>query len=390
MLNIDEPAHLQPKLALLRLGFRPFFLFGALFSLVALTLWGSFLTGRLGFTPHGNPLWWHGHEMLFGFVMAIVAGFLLTASQTWTGQKSIKGWPLGALFLLWLTPRILLANNQWGSFEVVAMLDLLFAPAAALVLARQVIAVRQWRNFAFIPILLLLTMANALSYYGVSSQNSLLVSHAFHGATILMVTLVALIGGRVIPFFTDRATQWQRPDNISWLEKLTFISLMALFIAMLVGQHLAVMLCAAVAGITLLVRWSRWGVQSTFSVPLLWSLHLSYLCIPIGLLLIAMGASVSAGLHAMTVGGLGGMILAMMARVSLGHTGRNLLPPKVMTGAFALILISTITRVLASLFPEQFMLWLTVALVAWIFAFGTFVVCYAPILLTPRVDGRPG
>ncbi len=390
MLNIDEPAHRQPKLALLRLGFRPFFLFGALFSLIALALWGSFLTGRLGFAPHGNPLWWHGHEMLFGFVMAIVAGFLLTASQTWTGQKSIKGWPLGALFLLWLSPRILLTNNQWGSFEVIALLDLLFAPVTALVLAKQVIAVKQWRNFAFIPILLLLTLANALSYYGVSGQNSLLVSHAFHGATILMVTIVALIGGRVIPFFTDRATQWQRLDNISWLEKLTFVSLIALFIAMLIGQPLPVMICAAIAGIALLVRWSRWGVQSTLKVPLLWSLHLSYLCIPAGLLLIASGAGVSAGLHAMTVGGLGGMILAMMARVSLGHTGRNLLPPKVMPIAFGLILLSTITRVLANLYPEQFIFWLTLALLAWIIAFGAFVLCYAPILLRPRVDGRPG
>ena len=159
---------------------------------------------------------------------------------------------------------------------------------------------------------------------------------------------------------------------------------------MLIGLSLPVIISASIAGIVLLVRWSRWSVQSTFKVPLLWSLHFSYLCIPAGFLLIAVGASISAGLHNMTVGGLGGMILAMMARVSLSHTDHNLLPPKVMPIAFALILLSTVTRIWATLSPDHFIYSLMVALFTWILAFGAFVLCYAPILLSPRVDGRPG
>ncbi|OEG72027.1 short-chain dehydrogenase [Shewanella colwelliana] len=390
MLNIDEPSDRQPNWPFLRLGFRPFFLLGTLFSIVAMGLWGSFFLGQMSFTPHGNPLWWHGHEMIYGFVMAIVAGFILTASQTWTGQPSIKGKALGLLVLLWLIPRVLLIQRQWFPFELVASIDLLFAPLVAWILGKQVIVVKQWRNFAFIPIFLLLSIANALSYYGVLTRDLALVTQAFHGASILMVTIVALIGGRVVPFFTDRATTWQRVESLAWLEKLTFISLILLFAANIIGNALAIQIMAMIAGTTLLFRWSRWGVQSTLRVPLLWSLHLSYLFIPVGLLLMATGLNFSAGLHAMTVGGLGGMILAMMARVSLGHTGRNLVPPKTMVLGFGLILIAATSRVLAALLPQQFSLWLAIAILSWILAFASFFICYMPILVKPRIDGRPG
>lgn len=213
MLNIDEPAHLQPRIALFRLGFRPFFLFASLFSVLALGIWGGFLSGINLLPLSVNPLWWHGHEMIFGFVCAVVAGFLLTAVQNWTGQAGIKGVGLLGLFSVWLLPRLLLLMPLAIPFTLIMFIDLLFLPLTALILAQAVIRVRQWRNFVFIPILALLTLMNALSYYGVLTNQFEWINIGLYGAVVLISIIVALLGGRVIPFFTERATQWQRKNR---------------------------------------------------------------------------------------------------------------------------------------------------------------------------------
>ncbi|WP_299789770.1 NnrS family protein [uncultured Shewanella sp.] len=390
MLNIDEPAHLQPKFALFNLGFRPFFLLGALFSLISIGIWGGFFFGHFQFSPHGDPIWWHGHEMIFGFVMAIIAGFLLTAVQNWTGQPGIKGIALMGLAVVWLLPRILLLNNGWLPLQTVMALDLAFAPLTALFLARSVLKVKQWRNLIFVPILLMLTFVNGMSYYGLLINAPELTKTALYCAILLMVTVVALIGGRVIPFFTDRASEWERKPNIMLLEVSSFVSLALLIVTVLFQQPILIQIASAVAGLLLLIRWSRWGGRYTLQVPLLWSLHISYLFIPLGLLLIATGNHFSAGLHGITLGGLGGMILAMMARVSLGHTGRKLSPPRLITIAFMLIISATIFRMLAGLMPGHYLPLLKVAIGSWLLSFAIFLYHYAPILFKARVDGRPG
>ncbi|RTR26789.1 NnrS family protein [Shewanella atlantica] len=390
MLNIDEPTQPQPQFSLFNLGFRPFFLLGAIFSLIAISIWGGFFFGHIQFSPHGDPIWWHGHEMIFGFVIAIIAGFLLTAVQNWTGQPGVKGKSLIALVLVWLLPRVLLLDKDWVSLEVIMAIDLAFAPLTALFMARSVLKVKQWRNFAFVPILLMLMLVNALSYYGLLTNDSALTQTALHSAILLMVTVVALIGGRVIPFFTERATQWQRSPNIVWLEILTFISLILLILSVLFQHTLVIRISAGIAGIILLMRWSRWGGRHTARVPLLWSLHISYFFIPLGLLLIATGENFSAGLHGITLGGLGGMILAMMARVSLGHTGRKLTPPKIVTLAFALIVLATVCRILAGLMTSYYLPLLEAAIACWVLSFVIFIYHYTPILLKARVDGKPG
>ncbi len=390
MLNIDEPAHSQPKFSLFALGFRPFFLLGAIFSLLAISIWGSYFLGYIEFSPHGDPIWWHGHEMIFGFVIAIIAGFLLTAIQNWTGLPGVKGKPLMILVLVWMLPRILLLNKDWASLEIVMAIDLAFAPLTAIFMARSVLKAKQWRNFVFVPILLMLMLVNAMSYYGLLTNDPTLTKTALHSAILLMVTVVALIGGRVIPFFTEKATQWQRSPNVVWLELLTFISLFVVILAMLFQQAMMLQISAGLAGVILLIRWSRWGGRHTARIPLLWSLHVSYFFIPLGLMLIATGQHFSAGLHAITLGGLGGMILAMMARVSLGHTGRKLTPPKIVTLAFVLIILATLFRLLAGLMTSYYLPFLEAAIVCWLLSFAIFIYHYTPILLKARVDGKPG
>lgn len=390
MLNIDEPAHLQPKLPLFRLGFRPFFLFASLFSLLSLGIWGGFLSGRSLLPNNINPLWWHGHEMIFGFVCAVVAGFSLTAVQNWTGQPGLKGLPLIGLFVVWLLPRFLFILPLDIPFVAIMVIDLLFLPLTALLLSLSVIKVRQWRNFVFIPILSLLTLFNGLSYYGVMTHQLHWTHNGLYAAVIVITVIVALLGGRVIPFFTERATQWQKQTPIPLLEWLSFLSLFALVISLLLPQILLTRSLAGIAGMVLLLRGSRWGWLASRSIPLLWSLQLSYLCIPIGLVLIATGLPLSVGMHAITVGGLGGMILAMMSRVSLGHTGRPLKPARPMALAFGLILLSTGLRVLAGLSSAWLIELMLSAIMCWILAFGCFSYCYAPMLCRARADGRPG
>jgi len=391
MLNIDEPAHLQPKIPLFRLGFRPFFLFASLFSLLSLGIWGGFLSG-LSLLPNNiNPLWWHGHEMIFGFACAVVAGFLLTAVQNWTGQPGLKGLPLIGLFTVWLLPRLLFILPLDIPFVAIMFIDLMFLPLTAIALSISVVKVRQWRNFVFIPILSLLTLFNGFSYYGLITNQLQWANNGLYAAVILVGVIVALLGGRVIPFFTERATQWQRHSPIPVLEWLSFASLLALVASLFLPQIiLLTRALAGIAGMVLLLRWSRWGWQASWSVPLLWSLHLSYLCIPIGLILIATGLPLSVGMHAITVGGLGGMILAMMSRVSLGHTGRQLKPARPMTLAFGLMLLATVFRVLAGLPSAWFIELMLAAIICWMLAFGCFCYYYAPMLCRVRADGRPG
>lgn len=390
MLNIDEPAHLQPKMALFRLGFRPFFLFASVFSVFALIVWGGFLSGINVLPNTLNPLWWHGHEMIFGFTCAVVAGFLLTAVQNWTGRPGVKGLALLGLFCVWLLPRILLFAPFGIPFTLIMVLDLLFLPLTVTLLAISVIQVRQWRNFVFIPILSLLTLLNAASYYGLLTQKFEWINNGLYGAILVISIIVALLGGRVIPFFTERATQWQRESSLPWLEWLSFTSLLALTMSLFLQHELSIRVIAGLAGLVLLLRWNRWGWRASWGVPLLWSLHLSYLCIPIGLALIAAGLPLSVGMHAITVGGLGGMILAMMSRVSLGHTGRQLKPPRPVVLGFALILIATLLRVFAGILTQWSSEFLLGAISGWILAFGCFCYCYGPMLCQPRADGRPG
>ena len=410
MHNLIDPDESNRIVPLFRLAFRPFFLGGALFSLAALALWGVFWVTGLEWVPYGGWIWWHAHEMLFGFVVAIIVGFLLTAVQTWTGQESIASWPLAGLFGLWLAPRFLLLYPVTGIEALLPWLDLAFIPAAAWVLGRLVWRVRQLHNLFFVPVLLLLTYTNAQMHWAITSGDGALARAASHSAIFLLVFVMVLMGGRVIPFFTASGTNTKRATPNPAIEALSLGSagLLALLQVSGVLPYLPGLLIASLfllAGVVHLLRLLRWRPWITHSEPLLWSLHLAYLFIVLGFFLAALryagltlelfsgfANQYATILHSFTLGGTGLLILAMMSRVSLGHTGRPLAVSIWITLGFLCLIAAYVSRVwLPLLLPgtSHYMSYL-LSIFLWLLGYGLFVMIYLPILSRPRADGRPG
>ena len=382
---------------LFRLGFRPFFLLGALFSCLAMLGWLGQLNNWFALPGIGNPIWWHAHEMLFGFGAAIVAGFLLTAVQNWTAHPGVRSWPLALIVGLWVLPRCLLPWLGEGNLILMA-LDLAWLPLCAWFLAKPVIMTRQWRNLFFAPLLLILTLLNGASWLWRDAWSA--VEHLLITTVLLFTTLIAVMGGRVIPFFTARGTGQEKAPPSPWLERGALASLWLILLLWLLPDSWTnslymVPLYIVAAGLHL-GRQLRWRPGTTLAQPLLWSLHLAYLFIPLGLLALTAQAaglplSLSLASHLLSAGCMGTMILGMIARVSLGHSGRALHVGRRITMAFALVIVSALVRVLIPLY------WPTLTLTgwnlsgwSWIAAYGLFVWVYTPILTRPRVDGRPG
>lgn len=396
--RIGEPPAPDSSLPFLRLAFRPFFMLGALFSMLCVALWASAFSGAVQLDVYGGILWWHMHEMLFGFVSAIVAGFLLTAVQTWTGVPGVKGGWLGALVLLWLAGRIALFLPVFLLPVVIAGLDLAFLPAVALVLGRSVFKVRQWRNSIFIPILLAMTGANAAMHWAAQQADILLQAESGSVMVMLVALLMTVMGGRVIPMFTANGTKTERVEALPWLEKLSIVGMVLVVLASVPGLSPPAgvaaglfFLSAAVQGLRVL----RWRLQVTLRTPLVWSLHLSYWCIPLGLLLEGLsisGAAVthSQAVHALGVGGMGLMILAMISRVSLGHTGRPLVVSGVMSTAFLALFGAFLIRTFGIYLLPGYTAVVITAAALWLLGYGCFVWVYWPVLSRPRSDGRPG
>lgn len=401
MMQITDLATEQKMLPLLRQAFRPMFLFGAAFSAIAMLLWGLILAGQLNIQPVGQVLFWHSHEMLFGFACAIVIGFLLTAVQNWTALRAPHGKSLLLLTLLWLCGRLLLLFGQGLPLWLVAAVDLSFLPLAAWLLAKPLLAVKQYRNLFFVPVLLLLTTCNLIMYLGLYLGRYDLQQLGSLNAIWLITLLMAIVGGRVIPMFTANGTKTPKVEALVWLDRAALGSLWLIFVlhffslASLLPASLLSALFALSALLTA-IRCARWKIWLTFRVSLLWSLHLAYWFIPLGLALFALryagfAVSQSIALHALTAGAMGSMILSMMARVSLGHSGRLLQPKQIMGWAFLLVALAGISRTLLIwLLPAHTfsLLWLGIA--CWVLAYACYVLVYFPVLTTPRADGRPG
>lgn len=377
------------------LGFRPFFLAAGIAGAVLMALWLAVLKGLMPPPVHfASPVAWHGHEMIFGYTMAVVAGFLLTAVKNWTGVQTIHGTPLALLALLWLAGRIGFFLPLPG--PLIAALDIAFLPLLALAIAVPILRVRHWKSIVFVAILLAMACANALSHLdalgilpGISATAGTL------GANLVMV-LVALMGGRVIPFFTERALPGFVSRSRPWVEN-TAVAAIAVHVAaeLLAGDTplpvVTGLLAAALNGI----RLAGWWTPRLLRVPLLWTLHLAYGWLVAGLALRS-GAlldllTASTALHALTVGCLGLVTLGMMARVALGHSGREIQVGWVMVVSFLLMAAAGVVRVLGpALMPAIHMGWVALAGLLWIGAFAIFIAVYTPILLKARIDGRPG
>lgn len=386
---------------LFRLAFRSFFLAGSMFSFAAILIWLLLLNGKLTMAVYGGPVFWHGHEMLFGFVSAIVVGFLLTAVQTWTATPGIRGTPLIALLMLWLAARMG-AFCDWPHATIYALLDLAFLPCAALFLARPIIKVRQYRNMFFIPVLLLMTLANGFMHAGVILSNPDWITQGANLCVWLVIFIMSVLGGRVIPMFTANGTATTKTEAIAALEKLTLGSTLLLAIIhgfniqhQLPGQWLAALF--AIAGAAHTLRWLRWRFWVGLRTPLVWSLHSAYCFLPMGLLITAMDTAFdiaiapSTLLHFFSAGAMGSLIIAMMSRVSLGHSGRPLRPAPLMTLCFVAIFMAGLSRsLMLTLWPHYSGAWINLSGLLWLLAFLGFIWVYTPILVRARVDGKPG
>ncbi|HEX8591683.1 MAG TPA: NnrS family protein [Pseudomonas sp.] len=388
----EGPKSIAP---LWRLGFRPFFLAGAAFAVVAIGVWVGMLQGWLAWQPSGGALAWHRHEMLFGFAAAIIAGFLLTAVQNWTGQPGLSGQPLIALFALWLAGR--LAWFVGLPVSGLIAVQITFLPVLAVVLGRQLWRTRQKHNYPIVLILSLLTLCQMQVLMGVADGDDGLQRRGAIAGLWLVAALLGVIGARVIPMFTQRGLA--RPAPAPSRPVLGVLSMAgALVIAMLslfgFNQTPEPWLVPLFLGLGCLyaVNLLRWYEPGIWKVPLLWSLHVAYAWLLITVLCMAawhagLALPASAGTHALAIGAMSGLILAMISRVSLGHTGRPLQVSAAMTWAFACLQLAAVARVLITAFSTTG-IWLAALL--WLMAFALFLTRYGQLLCSARADGQPG
>lgn len=374
---------------LLAAGFRPFFLAAGLWACVSMLLWVLSLRGMVTLPTVFAPSSWHFHELLFGFVAAAIAGFLLTAIPNWTGRLPIRGWPLGALVLLWMLGRVAVALSALTGVFVAMAADLAFLSVFAAVVGREILAGRNWRNLPVLIAVTLLIAANAMIHAAIFG-NPQWESAGKRLAIAVIVMLISLIGGRIIPSFT---TNWLRqrseatlPAAFGGFDKATLaISVMALtaWVVMdlnrLSGSALIVAACAHV------LRLARWRGTLTRREPLLWILHFGYAWLPIGLALLGiatwMPRLATTAIHALTVGAMGTMILAVMTRASLGHSKRELTAGKGTLAVYILILLAAVARLAAPFAGTGYAAALDLAAAAWIAAFALFVGLYSPLYI---------
>ncbi|WP_370977906.1 NnrS family protein [Agaribacterium sp. ZY112] len=383
---------------LFALAFRPLFLAGAAFAVLSIALWLALFTGKVSVDVYGGMLWWHQHEMLFGFASAIVAGFLLTAVQTWTGQRSVHGVLLAALVSLWLLARVLMLFGSTVPLWLMVSVDLAFLPLVALFLGRLIIRVRLWRNLMFVPILLIMAYANAVMHCAAALNSAPHLSAASNTMLLLVSLLMCVIGGRVFPMFTANATKTNKVQPLRWLELLSIAPVVVLtlqYLGLFSLPHAYIAALFLWAGLLNSLRCLRWKIWLTGKTPLLWSLHLSYLAMAFAFILLGLNYYLelpyrSLAVHGLTVGGMAFMILSMIARVSLGHTGRPIKVGLLMTVSFVFMLFAYLARAWLPMVLDDYMALIWVSGVCWIIAFTLFVVKYLPVLSQARVDGKDG
>jgi len=379
--------------ALLQQGFRPFFLGAALWATGGMALWLAILAGGAELPIAMDPVVWHAHEMVFGFAAAALGGFLLTAIPNWTGRMPLQGWPLALLVASWLVGRVAMLLAGLIGIPAAAVLDLAYLGALLMVVLREIVAGRNWRNLPMPVALLGLIAANLLVHLGSAGYGDSMLGMRLAIGVLLM--LISLIGGRIIPSFTR-----------NWLVKQGAASLPATFglidkaALALSGLGLAAWVAwlPAVAGPLLIiagavaaVRLARWRGHATGSEPLVLILHVGHLWLAIGLMLLGAsqlwgGVPAAAAVHALTAGAIATMILAVMTRASLGHTGRPLTADAGTTLIFGLVSTAGVLRVVAGWAGGLYAPLLHAAGALWIAAFLLFVVLYGRILLSPRPE----
>lgn len=376
-----------------RLGFRPFYLGAAAYALLAVPLWIALLLGQVSWDLTVPPVLWHAHEMLFGFAVAVIVGFLLTAGKAWTGLATPRGPALAALAGLWLAARL---AAVFAPYAVYAVLDLLLLPLVAAVLIRVLLRAGNRRNLPLGAILVLLTAANAAFHGAVIGAIDIAPVRALHAGLALVVMIECVIAGRVIPAFTMSALPGVPLRVPRVLEQATLATTacgLALWVLAPPGAFAALVLGAA--AVLHVVRLWQWQPLRTRRRPILWVLHAAYAWLPVGLALLALSTlgavGVSAGVHALAVGATGGLVIGMITRTARGHTGRPLSVSRLEVAAYLLVAAAALARVVLPLLaPQHLVVWLVAAATAWGLAFALYLFVFAPWLVAPRLDGKDG
>ncbi len=377
-------------------AFRPFFLLKGVFAVVVVSMWLMALHGS-GLAPvSASMLYWHGHEMVVGFGMAAMAGFILTAVATWTDRPPLRGKLLGALVFSWLLGRLTMMAVTWLPYWLVASVDAIFPFLLALLVGREVAGGGNRRNYPIVGITLVLAVLNLLYHLGtlriLPGMDRLALYFMIH-VVLLMITVIA---GRIIPNFTAnwlRARGHERlPENHPLADGITVAATIATGVSVsLTPLGPVTGLLAMVAALSHAVRLARWHGLATTSEPLLFVLHVAYLWLPVGYALTALAAfglvfPATAALHALTMGAIGNMILAVTSRVALAHTGRSLHAPRLIVISYAILNAAVVARVLSPLHPALYVRMIDLSALGWIVTFALFTGVYWPILTRPRVD----
>ncbi len=384
-------------MALFNLGFRAFFLSATLFTVLAVLVWSGVYVLDWPWRQQLSAPAWHAHEMVFGYAMAVIAGFLLTAVKNWTGVQTLHGPPLLLLVLAWLAARVLLLAGGQVPLYWAALADCTFNAALTVAVACPIFRVRQWQQVGILSKLVLLMCSNLLFYAGAMGLYPGAQRAGLYSGVYLVMALIFVMARRVLPFFIERGMQ--RPVTLmqrKWLD----IASLALFLVfwfadVLYPDSLAVALLAGVLFVLHALRLSGWYTSGILRVPLLAVLYLGYGWLVAGFalkcLVYAAGISPSLALHAFSYGGIGLFTLGMMARVTLGHTGRSLDAPPAVGQALVILLAGTLVRVVLPLFDaSHYSLWVGLSQLLWMLAFTLLLLAYLPMWLRPRIDGQPG
>lgn len=376
-------------------GFRPFFFGGAVLAALLIALWVPWFMGLISLPSAFSPVVWHTHELLFGYVPAIIAGFMLTAVPNWTGRLPIVGLPLAGLFSLWLLGRLAVVFSAGLPPLALASITLAFPLLFAAAIAREILAGKNWRNAKMLAGIGLIAFAQGLFHFEVWRFGHPVYGDRLAIAATLM--LIMLVGGRIVPSFTrnwlKRANPGSEPAVFDRFDLFCMVIgglSLATWIALPGIPHLAPAAgwLLAAAGVFHLGRLARWTPHRTFAEPLVSVLHLGYFFVAVGFLLAGAGAITkfpgleTAAIHAWTIGAIGMMTLAVMTRATRGHTGRPLSAPPGTVAIYAAILVAVIARIIAALMPEHTPVLLPLAGASWVAGYLGFAIGYGRMLLT--------
>lgn len=378
--------------AILSYGFRPFFLGGAAWAVVTVLLWLPMLAGRLALPSAFSALEWHVHELLYGYVPAVIAGFLLTAIPNWTGRLPVVGTPLLVLFLIWVFGRIAVFVSEAIGVVAAAAIDVSFLLALAVVIAREIIAAGNTKNLKVLAVVGILLAGNVVFHLEAAGGES----HGY-GARLgiaAVITLIMLIGGRIVPSFTRnwlaRQAQGRMPASFDSFDRAAVaISAATLGTWVLLPGNFGTAALAVFAGSANIWRLYRWAGERTWTEPLVAVLHVAYIFVPVGFFLLSLNVfaptviTSTGALHAWTTGAIGLMTLAVMTRASLGHSGKPLTASNGIQLIYLTAFVAAVARIVAAFDVEREIM-LHASALAWVLAFAGFTVIFAPLLVKPK------